>query len=131
MGKPTPADFNLQGSDHPLQVTFAKTKGSKFVQNVHLAFGSKVWYNFGILKIEVVNMKECEIVAKFCNACAGSSRPQTFFEEAELESTDDFVRMKHGAEFDKFSKETLPSGQIVYKYDNGSVMYSYEFTELG
>lgn len=49
MGKPTPADFNLQGSDHPLQVTFAKTKESKFVQNVHLAFGSKVWYNFGIL----------------------------------------------------------------------------------
>lgn len=76
-------------------------------------------------------MKEYEIVAKFCNACAGSSRPQTFFEEAELESTDDFVRMKHGAEFDKFSKETLLSGQIVYKYDNGSVMYSYEFTELG
>lgn len=28
-------------------------------------------------------MKEYEIVAKFCNACAGNSRPQTFFEEAE------------------------------------------------
>ena len=28
-------------------------------------------------------MKEYEIVAKFCNACAGDSRPQTFFEEAE------------------------------------------------
>ena len=75
-------------------------------------------------------MKEYEIVAKFCNACAGSSRPQTFFEEAELENTDDFVRMKHSKDFDKFSKETLPTGQIIYKYDNGSVMYSCEFTEL-
>ena len=75
-------------------------------------------------------MKEYEIVAKFCNACAGSYRPQTYFEEAELENTDDFVRMKHRNEFEKFSKEILPSGQIVYKYDNGSVMYSYEFTEL-
>lgn len=75
-------------------------------------------------------MKEYEIVAKFCNACAGSSRPQTYFEEAELESTDDFVRMKHGKDFDKFSKEILSSGQIIYKYDNGSVMYAYEFTEL-
>ena len=28
-------------------------------------------------------MKEYEIVAKFCNAWAGSSRPQTFFKEAE------------------------------------------------
>ncbi len=75
-------------------------------------------------------MKEYEIVAKFCNACAGSSRPQTFFEEAELDSTDDFVRMKHGKDFDKFTKETLPDGRILYQFDNGSVMYSYEFTEV-
>ena len=75
-------------------------------------------------------MKEYEIVAKFCNACAGDSRPQTFFEEAELTSTDDFVRMKHGKDFDKFQKETLPDRRILYVYDNGSVTYSYEFTEL-
>ena len=75
-------------------------------------------------------MKEYEIVAKFCNACAGSSRPQTFVEEAELAGTDDFVRMKHSRDFGKFKKEILPDGRIVYTYDNGSVMYSYEFTEL-
>ena len=75
-------------------------------------------------------MKEYEIVAKFCNACAGSSRPQTFFEEAELASTDDFVRMKHSRDFEKFKKEVLSDGRIVYTYDNGSVTYSYEFTEL-
>ena len=69
-------------------------------------------------------------MAKYCNACAGSSRPQTFFEEAALDSTDDFVRMKHGKEFDQFTKEILDGGQIVYRYDNGSVMYVYEFTEL-
>ena len=78
----------------------------------------------------VVYMKEYEIVAKLSNACAGNSRPQTFFEEAEVENTDDYVRMKHSKDFDKFSKEVLPTGQIIYKYDNGSVMYSYEFTEL-
>lgn len=75
-------------------------------------------------------MKEYEIVVKFCNACAGDSRPQTFFEEAEIENPDDFIRMKHGKDFDKFSKDLMPNGQIIYKYDNGSVMYSYEFTEL-
>lgn len=75
-------------------------------------------------------MKEYEIVAQFCNACAGSSRPQTFFEEAELESTDDFVHMKHSKDFDKFQKEVLTDGRIVYTYDNGSVTYIYEFTEL-
>ena len=75
-------------------------------------------------------MKEYEIVAKFCNACAGSSRPQTFFEEAELRSTGDYVRMKHSRDFDKFKKEVLSDGRIVYTYDNGSVTYSYEFTEI-
>jgi len=75
-------------------------------------------------------MKEYEIVAKFLNACAGSSRPQTFFEEAELENTDDFVRMKHNKDFDNFAKEVAPNGQIIYKFDNGSVTYIYEFTEL-
>lgn len=75
-------------------------------------------------------MKEYEIVAKYLNACAGASRPQTFFEEAELENTDDFVRMKHGAAFSKFTKEILSPTQVVYRYDNGSVTYIYEFSEI-
>ena len=75
-------------------------------------------------------MKEYEIVAKFCNACAGTSRPETFFEEAELSDPADFVRMKHGRDFDKFTKEVLSDGRILFSYDNGSVAYSYEFTEL-
>ena len=75
-------------------------------------------------------MKEYEIVAKFCNACAGSTRPQTFFEEVQLNNPDDYVRMKHGHDFDKFSKEILSDGQIIYCYDNGSVSYTYEFTEI-
>lgn len=75
-------------------------------------------------------MKEYEIVAKFLNGCAGAAHPQTFFEEAELENTDDFVRAKHGKDFDKFVKEVLPGRQLLYTYDNGTVCYSYEFTEL-
>lgn len=75
-------------------------------------------------------MKEYEIVAKFCNACAGSNRPETFFEEAELDDPDAYVRGKHSREFDRFQKEILADGRILYTFDNGSVMYSYEFTPL-
>lgn len=75
-------------------------------------------------------MKEYEIVAKFLNGCAGAAHPQTFFEEAELASTDDFVRTKHGKDFANFIKEVRANGQIVYTYDNGTVTYIYEFTEL-
>lgn len=38
--------------------------------------------------------------------------------------------MKHSSDFNKFRKEILPGKRIVYSYDNGSVTYSYEFTEL-
>lgn len=75
-------------------------------------------------------MKEYEIVAKFLNGCAGAARPQTYFEEAELADTDDYVRMKHGKDFDSFVKEVMSNGQVVYTYDNGTVTYIYEFTEL-
>lgn len=75
-------------------------------------------------------MKEYEIVAKYLNGCAGAAHPQTFFEEAELANTDDYVRMKHVKDFSKFVKEVLPNGQVVYTYDNGTVTYIYEFTEL-
>lgn len=75
-------------------------------------------------------MKEYEIVAKYINGCAGDAYPQTYFEEAELNNTDDFVRTKHSRDFEKFVKEVLPSGQVVYTFDNGTVRYIYEFTEL-
>ena len=75
-------------------------------------------------------MNEYEVVAKYYNACAGESRPQTYFEEIELEDTDSFVRMKHGRDFDKFTKEIISSTQTLYRYDNGSVAYTYEFTEI-
>lgn len=75
-------------------------------------------------------MKEYEIAATFLNGCAGAAHPQTFFEEAELANTDDFVRARHSRDFDKFVKEIKEDGQIVYTFDNGTVTYIYEFTEL-
>lgn len=75
-------------------------------------------------------MTEYEIVATFLNGCAGEAHPQTFFEEAELENTDTFVRTKHGKDFEKFVKEILDDGRILYTFDNGTVTYKYEFTEL-
>jgi len=75
-------------------------------------------------------MKEYEIVAKYLNGCAGAAYPQTSFDEAELACTDDYVRAKHGKDFGSFVKELLPNGRILYTFDNGTVCYSYEFTEL-
>lgn len=73
-------------------------------------------------------MKTYEIVIKLSNPCAGAGRPQTFFEEAELEDPADYIRMKHGKDFSCFAKAVLPSGQLQYSWNNGGVSYCYEFT---
>ena len=40
-------------------------------------------------------MKEDEIVCTYLNGCAGEAYPITTFEEAELDSTDAYIRRKH------------------------------------
>lgn len=75
-------------------------------------------------------MKDYEIVCTFLNGCAGAAYPQTSFEEATLQSTDDYIRSKHGRDFDCFQKVIQPDGHILYTFDTGSVTYIYEFTEL-
>ena len=75
-------------------------------------------------------MTEYEIVATYLNGCAGAAHPQTTFEEAELNCPEDYIRSQHGKDFDKFQKEVMPNGQMVFTYDNGTVTYRYEFTQL-
>ena len=74
-------------------------------------------------------MKEYEIITKFINGCAGEAYPQITFEEAVLHDPADYVRRKHGKDFEKFSREVLPDGKILYAFRD-VVSYFYEFTEL-
>ena len=74
-------------------------------------------------------MTEYEIVATFLNGCAGEAHPQREFFEAELQDPADFVRQKHGKEFEKFTREDFPDGRVVFTYDN-TIRYIYEFTEI-
>ena len=74
-------------------------------------------------------MKEYEIVCKYLNGCAGEAYPQITFEEAELNDPADYIRAKHGKEAEKFTREELPDGKILYGY-MGKVCYFYEFNEL-
>ena len=74
-------------------------------------------------------MKEYEIVATYLNGCAGEAYPQREFIEAELNDPADYVRQHHGAEFEKFQREDLPDGRVIFTYDN-TVRYIYEFTEI-
>ena len=74
-------------------------------------------------------MKEYEIVCTFLNGCAGEAHPQITFDEAELNDPAEYVRARHGREAEKFTRETLPDGKTVFRYEN-TIRYIYEFTEL-
>lgn len=74
-------------------------------------------------------MKEYEIVCKFLNGCAGEAHPQISFDEAEVNDPADYIRSKHGKQFENFIREDLPGGKVLYRCE-GTVSYFYEFTEL-
>ena len=74
-------------------------------------------------------MKDYEIVVTFYNGCAGREMPMTSFDEATLNDPGDYIRSKHGPDFEKFQRQILPDGRILYTYENG-VGYSYEFTQI-
>ena len=63
------------------------------------------------------------------NVSAEIAAAQTSFEEAELADPDDYIRQKHGKDFNKFQKEIRPDGQIVYTLRE-TVCYIYEFNEI-
>ena len=73
--------------------------------------------------------KEYEVVAEIFNACAGSGRPQIFVEDVELEDPVEYVLMKHGRDWEEIEKEVMPSGDIQYTLNKGSITYKYTFTE--
>ena len=75
-------------------------------------------------------MKEYEIVLPYLNGCAGSAYPLTSFEEAELNCPADYIRSKHGKDFDRFVTEHPEPGKEIWKFDNGCVSYTYEFNAL-
>ena len=74
-------------------------------------------------------MKEYEIVYTYLNGCAGSAYPIRAFEEVEIVSPEEYLREKHGTDFEKFTKEVQDDGRILFTYTE-TVTHIYEFTEL-
>ena len=74
-------------------------------------------------------MKEYEIVCTYLNGCAGAAHPTRSFDEAELADPADYIRAKHPADFDKFTREDRENGVTVFTC-SATVSYIYEFTEI-
>ena len=75
-------------------------------------------------------MKEYEIVLTYLNGCAGEAYPLTSFAEEELADPFDYIRSKHPVDYHRFVKEEVSEGRVKYVFDNGTVTYLYELTEI-
>ena len=75
-------------------------------------------------------MKEYEIVCTYLNGCAGEAHPLTSFEEVQINDPADYIRQKHTHDFESFTREEPEPGRILYRFDNGTIRYLYEFTEI-
>lgn len=75
-------------------------------------------------------MKEYEIVCTYLNGCAGEAHPLTSFEEAQISDPADYIKQKHPHDFENFTREEQESDRILYTFDNGTIRYLYEFTEI-
>ncbi len=75
-------------------------------------------------------MREFEVVFTYLNGCAGEAYPTTTIEEMELESPESFLKEKFGKDFPLFTKEILGPNQTRFRFDNGTLVYIYEFNEF-
>ncbi len=71
-------------------------------------------------------MKEYEVVLTYLNGCAGEAHPITTIEEVEISSPESYLQAKHGKDYCGFVQEAPGK----YRFDNGCVVYIYEFNEL-
>ncbi len=75
-------------------------------------------------------MREFEVVFTYLNGCAGEAHPITTIEEMEIESPESYLLEKHGKDYAGFVKEVLSPSQTRFRFDNGCVVYIYEFNEF-
>ncbi len=75
-------------------------------------------------------MKEYEVVFTYLNGCAGEAFPTTTIEEMEIQSPESFLKEKFGKDFPGFTCEILSPTQSRWKFDNGTLVYIYEFNEI-
>ncbi len=75
-------------------------------------------------------MREYEVVLTYLNGCAGEAHPITTFEELELESPESYLMEKHGKDYPSFVKEVVSPSCTRFRFDNGTVVYTYEFNEF-
>ncbi len=75
-------------------------------------------------------MKEYEIVHEIFNECANNQMRDVFFEEAEVEDPETYVRTRHKDKELHLEKEVREDGTVVVDIESAGLKQRYSFTEI-
>ena len=75
-------------------------------------------------------MKEYEIVHEIFNECANNQMRDVFFEEAEVEDPEQYVRNRHKDKELHLTKTISEDGTIVIDIESAGLLQRYSFTEI-
>ena len=75
-------------------------------------------------------MKEYEAVWEIFNSCANNQMRDVFFEELELEDTEQYILEKFKDKELKYEKSVQEDGTIVFDITTSGIRQRYSFTEI-
>ncbi|MDO4261953.1 MAG: hypothetical protein Q4C82_07730 [Eubacteriales bacterium] len=75
-------------------------------------------------------MKEYEVVHEIFNSCSNNQMRDVFFEEAELDDPEQFIRSRHKDKELKLEREDLDDGTVVFRVETSGILQKYTFTEI-
>ena len=75
-------------------------------------------------------MKEYEIVHEIFNECANNQMRDVFFEEAEVEDPESYVRARHKDKKLHLEKTVQADGSGVIDIESAGLVQRYSFTEI-
>ena len=75
-------------------------------------------------------MKEYEIVHEIFNECANNQMRDVFFEEAEVEDPEAYVRARHKDKELYLEKEVREDGTVIVDIESAGLKQRYSFTEI-
>ena len=74
--------------------------------------------------------KEYEVVHEIFNECANNQMRDVFFEEAQIDDLEEYVRSRHKDKDVELKREDLADGTVIYHVNAGGLMQRYTFSEI-
>ncbi len=74
--------------------------------------------------------KEYEVVHEIFNECANNQMRDVFFEEAQIDDLEEYVRSRHKDKDVELNREDLEDGTVIIHVNAGGLSQRYTFSEI-